>query len=98
MTPEQPKSNPMTDATRPRATVSTHATVVKRLQPALLLMIVRVRAAEATLELGLTDVKQRSADTVRRLTRLGATQVEAGEPHTDDHADADPMSGRARPP
>jgi hypothetical protein len=82
----------MTDASRPRTTVNTNATASVRLRPALLLMLVRVRAAEATLELGLAEVKQRCADAARRLTRLGAARVEAGEPHEDDRADPDPMA------
>ena len=82
----------MTDVSRPRSTVSTNATATVRLRPALLLMLVRVRAAAATLELGLADVKQRCADAARRLTRLGAARVEAGEPHEDDRADQDPMA------
>jgi len=63
-----------------------------RLRPALLLMLVRVRSAEATLELRLADVKRRGADTARRLTRLGATRVEAGEPHEDANAGLDPLA------
>jgi Protein of unknown function (DUF541) len=82
----------MTDNTHSRTTVSTNATVSVRQRPALLLMLVRVRAAEATLELGLADVKQRCADAVRRLTRLGAKRVDAGEAHSDDHANPDPMA------
>src|SRR5262245_9114330 len=88
----EPGTNPMTDTTRPRTTVITNAIASVRLRPALVLMLVRVRAAEATLELGLADLKQRCADAVRRLTRLGATRVETGEPHEDDRADPDPMA------
>jgi hypothetical protein len=55
-------------------------------------MLVRLRAAAATLELGLAEVKQRCAGAARRLTRLGAARVEAGEPHEDDRADPDPMA------
>lgn len=72
--------------------MSTSANAIVRLRPALLLMLVRVRSAEATLELGLADVKQRSADAIRRLTRLRAKSVEAGEPHEDDRADPDPRA------
>lgn len=84
----------MTDTKRTQTTVSTNATATAtaRLRPTLLLMLVRVRSAEATLELGLADLKQRCADTVRRLTRLGATRVETGEPHEDDRADPDPQA------
>ena len=76
----------------PRMTVSTSASATVRLRPALVIMLARVRAAEATLELGLAEVKQRCADVSRRLTRLGATRVEAGEPYEDDLADPDPMA------
>src|SRR5262249_59989418 len=90
--PRYPGTNAMTDASRPPTTVSTNATASVRIRPALLLMLVRVRAAEATLELGLAEVKQRSADAARRLTRLGAARVDAGEPHEDDRADPDPLA------
>jgi hypothetical protein len=82
----------MTETKRPRTTVSTNGTATVRLRPALLLMIVRERSAEATLELRLADAKRRSADTARRLTRLGATRVEAGEPHEDANAGLDPLA------
>ena len=82
----------MTDANKTRSSVSTHAAATVRVRPTLLLMLVRVRAAEATLELGLAEVKKRCADATRRLTRLGATRVEAGEPHADDHANPDPVA------
>ncbi len=81
----------MTDTTHPRMTVSAFASANVRLRPALLIMLRRVRSAEATLEQGLADVKQRCADVGQRLTRLGATRVEAGEPHEDDLANPDPM-------
>ena len=74
-----------------RYVVCAHSASV-RLRPALLLMLVRVRAAEATLELGLAEVKRRCADASRRLTRLGAARVEAGEPHEDDRAETDQMA------
>jgi hypothetical protein len=92
MVPQYQGTNLMTDAMRLRTTISANATATVRLRPALLLMLVRVRAAEATLELGLARVKQQCADAVRRLTRLGATRVDAGEPHEDDRADPDPMA------
>src|SRR5262245_25035596 len=82
----------MNDTGYPRSTITTNATGAVKQRPALLLMMVRVRAAEATLELGLVDVRQRCADAVRRLTRLGAARVETGEPHWDDHANPDPMA------
>ncbi|MBL8817827.1 MAG: SIMPL domain-containing protein [Planctomyces sp.] len=82
----------MTDAAQQRSTVSTNASATVRLRPTILLMLVRVRATAATLELGLADIKQRSEETARRLTRLGATRVETGEPHADESADMNPVS------
>ena len=82
----------MSDSTPPRSTVAASATVIVRQPPSLLLMVARVRSAKATLELGLADAKQQAADAARRLARLGATKVWSGEPHTDDHAQADPMA------
>jgi hypothetical protein len=66
--------------------------VTIRLRPSLLVMLKRVRSAEATLDQGLTDVKQRCEDISRRLTRLGASYVEAGDPHEDDLANPDPTA------
>jgi hypothetical protein len=86
------EANPMIDPTHPRRTVTTFGSAAVRLRPALLIMLARVRAAEATLELGLAEVKQRCADAIQRLKRLGATWVEAGEPHEDDLANPDPMA------
>ena len=81
----------MTESNRPRSFVSTDATATTRQRPAILLMLARVRAEGATLDLGLAEVRQRSADAVRRLTRLGAVRAWAGDPHPDDHADPDPV-------
>ncbi|MFO0851076.1 MAG: hypothetical protein U0871_21350 [Gemmataceae bacterium] len=86
----------MTDTPHPPATVSTHATATVRLRPAVLVMVARGRAAAATLELGLAEVKRWAADAGRRLTRLGAARVAVGEPHPDDCADPDPMAGIRR--
>lgn len=86
----------MTDTPHPPATVSTHATATVRLRPAVLVMVARGRAAAATLELGLAEVKRWAADAGRRLTRLGAARVAVGEPHPDDCADPDPMAGLRR--
>lgn len=82
----------MSDEDCPRATVSTSATATVKVRPALLLMSMRVRATEATLELGLAESRKRGADAVRRLARLGAARAEAGEPHADEHANPDPMA------
>jgi|GEM_PF-5497640 len=94
----------MTASPRSRSTVSTDATAAIRQRPAVLLMIARVRAAEATLDLGLAEVRRQAADAVRRLTRLGAERAWAGDPHPDDQANPDPLARmravaiRARPP
>ena len=93
----------MAEPSSPQSTVSTDATTTIRQRPTVLLMVARVRAAEATLDLGLAQVARRAADAVRRLTRLGAARAWAGEAHLDDHADPDPLarmraSARRRPP
>ncbi len=80
----------MSDPTNPRVTATANVTIRQR--PTVMLMLVRVRAAEATLDLGLTEVKRRSAEAAQRLARLGASQVAVGEPHSDDQADPDPMA------
>jgi hypothetical protein len=80
----------VSDTNHPRVTVT--ANVAIRQRPTLMLMLVRVRAAEATLELGLAEVKKRGAEAAHRLARLGASNVEVGEPHADDQADPDPMA------
>ena len=86
----------MTDPARPRSTVSTHGTVTLRPPPGVLLMIARVRAAEATLDIGLGEVRRRADDAARRLVRLGAARTWVGPPHPDDQADPDPVAGQMR--
>jgi hypothetical protein len=86
----------MADPTHPRSTVSTDSSVILRQRPAVLLMISRVRAAEATLDLGLGEVQRRSEDAVHRLTRLGASRAWAGSPHHDDQANPDPLAASMR--
>src|SRR5262249_18795967 len=80
----------MADAVR--TTVSSSGTATVRQRPALMLVKVRLRAAEATLDLGLAKLKQHREATSRWLTGLGAARVEVGEPHFADQADKDPMS------
>ncbi len=82
----------MSDATRKQATVHTNASFTVRQRPALLFMILKVAATEATLELGLAVVKRRCTETVQRLSRLGAERIEAGEPYDDSHLDLEPMA------
>lgn len=85
-------------------TVTASGSAIVPLRPSLLLMLVRVRATEATLELGLARLKQDCMDAAGRLSRLGASRVDTGDPYEDAHADADPLekfraisSKRARP-
>lgn len=72
-------------------TVMASGSAVVPLRPSLLLMLVRVRVADATLELGLAKLKQECKDAAGRLLRLGAARVDTGDPYEDVHADADPM-------
>ena len=85
----------MSTPTPQRTTVSSNGSVSIRQRPALLLMKLRMRVTEATLELGLAKLKSQSEGAAHWLKRLGATRVEFGEPHFDDQTDKDPMA-RAR--
>lgn len=82
----------MNESPYPRTTVSSSASVTLHLRPSVLVMLRRVRSAEATLEQGLANVTAQSEDISRRLTRLGATSVAAGAPHEDDLANPDPIA------
>jgi hypothetical protein len=82
----------MADASASRTTVTCSGVVTVRQRPSLLLMKVRVRATEATLELGLAKLKEQHESTSRWLTRLGAVRVECGEPHFADQAEQDAMT------
>lgn len=82
----------MSTPTPPRATANANASVTVRCRPTVMLLVLRVRSEQATLELGLADAKRQSDEVGRRLTKLGATRVWAGEPHQDDQADTDPMA------
>lgn len=100
----------MTEHNRPRPTVSGSGSATVRQRPSVLLMLVRLRAAEATLELGLARLKERREATARWLGRLGAARADCGEPHFDDQTDKDPVAkmralagrapraGRKKPP
>lgn len=82
----------MADAATPRRTVSTQGTVTVRQRPAVLLMKVRLRATEPTLELGLTRLKAQGEAARQWLSRLGAERVACGEPHFDEQIDKDPLT------
>lgn len=82
----------MSDPTRSKATVNATASVTFRQRPDILLMVLRVRATEATLDLGLVGLKKQCAEASIRLTRLGSAKVSVGEPHWDDQAELDPMA------
>jgi hypothetical protein len=81
----------MTDANLPRTTITSSGTVTVRQRPSLLLMMVRLRAAEVTLELRLANLKKQCEQTSQCLKRLGAVSVEFGEPHFADQADKGPV-------
>src|SRR5262245_11678536 len=85
----------MAETTASRTTVSSTGAVTVRQRPSLLLMKVRVRAAEATLELGLARLTEQCESTSRWMSRLGAVRVECGEPHFADQAEQDAAT-RAR--
>jgi hypothetical protein len=59
-------------------------------------MKVQVRAAEATLELGLADLKKQCEATAQWLRRLGAGRVAVGEPTFADQVGKDPMQQAMR--
>ncbi len=74
----------MSEPSRTRTTVSGSGVVTVRQRPSLLLMTIRLRAVEATLELGLAKLKARREAASGWLKRLGAARVDFGEPHFDD--------------
>jgi hypothetical protein len=82
----------MADANVFRRSISTTGTVTVRQRPSLLLMKVRLRATEPTLELGLAKLKAQCEAASQWLRRLGADRVEFGEPHFDDQTDKDPVT------
>jgi hypothetical protein len=86
----------MAEPNNRRSIVSADHSVSIRLRPAVLLVIARVRAAAATLDLGLAEVRRRAEDAVHRLTRLGASRAWAGIAHPDDQADPDPVAAHMR--
>jgi hypothetical protein len=82
----------MSVSNRPRPTVSGSGSATVRQRPSVLLMLIRLRTCEATLELGLARLKERREATERWLGRLGAARVDCGEPHFDDQANTDPVA------
>lgn len=81
----------MNDNNPSQTTISCMGAVTVRQRPALLLMKVRLRASEPTLELGLATLKKQGEATSQWLKRLGADRVDFGEPHFADQADTDPI-------
>jgi hypothetical protein len=79
----------MAEAIPLRTSVSNSVTVRQR--PAVMLLLVRARAAEATLELALSKLKKQAEETVQWLKRLGASRVDVGEPHLAEHIHKDPI-------
>ena len=81
----------MADDTRTKSQVTTYGTAILRKRPSLLLMKMTLHAAEATLELGLANIKKQCEAASRWLQRLNADQIEFGEPHFAIPFDGDPM-------
>ena len=73
----------MAEAER-RATVSGDGTATVWERPHLLVMTLPLRAAEATLDLGLAKLRASRDEAAGWLRRLGAARVEPGEPHFAD--------------
>ena len=82
----------MADDSMLRTTASGNGTVSVRQRPSLLLMKIRVRAVEATLELGLARLKRQCEAATQWLKRAGAVRVETGDPHFDDQIGLDPIT------
>lgn len=82
----------MAEANPVRTTASGQGSATVRQRPHLLLMVTRLRTAEATIELGLAKLKAKAEATARLLQRLGAARVETGEPHFDDQTNKDPIA------
>jgi hypothetical protein len=81
----------MANDARSQTRVTSSGSVTVRQRPALLLLLVRLRAAEVTLELRLAKLKKQCEQTAAWLKRLGAVSVEFGEPHFADQADKGPL-------
>jgi hypothetical protein len=82
----------MADPGFSRITVNSTGTVTVRQRPTILLMKVRLRANEPTLELGLAKLKVQTNAASQWLARLGAGSVTIGEPHFDEHVEQDPVT------
>jgi hypothetical protein len=81
----------MADETVRRPTGSGSGSATIWLRPSLLLMKFPLKAAEATLELGLAKLKGQREAAAAWLRRLGAVRVEFGEPHFAEQAEVDPV-------
>ena len=81
----------MADGYQVRTTISARGIVTVRQRPTLLLMKVSLKAAEATLELGLARLKKQCESAADWLKRLNAVSVEFGEPYFADQDATDPL-------
>jgi hypothetical protein len=86
----------VSDTPTKRTSVSGGGVTVLRRRPALMLMRLVLRNAEATLELGLTKLRKQREQAETWLKQLGAERVEFGDPHFADQADGDPMAARTQ--
>lgn len=86
----------MPDTPTKRTSVSGNGAAVLRRRPALMLLRLMLRNAEATLELGLAKLRKQRDQAETWLKQLGAERVEFGDPHFADQADGDPMTARTQ--
>src|SRR5947209_4060158 len=82
----------MADLSLSLSVVSSSGTASVRQRTSTMLMMVRLRAAEGTMERSLARLKARIAETTHLLKRLGADTVEAGEPLFDEQKEKNPMA------
>lgn len=80
------------DTGQKEMTIGGKGSVAVRQRPSLLLMKFPMRAAEATLEMGLAKLKGQREAAEQWLKRLGAVRIDFGEPHFADQAEMDHMT------
>ena len=80
----------MTDPTR--TTVSSSGIAIFRQRPSFLLMILRLRVAELTMERSWANLQVEIHSTSQLLKRLGAVRVEVGEPLFDEQKERNPLA------
>ena len=81
----------------PHTTINSTGTVVVRKRPTQLIMVVPMRAAEATLELALAKLKKQRESASQWLQRLNASRAEFGEFHFPVESEMERMQRAALP-